>query len=128
MDRYRVEKKAAAKIQLPDSDAEIEAVPTSGGSHRPEAELDRLSNILKVFNDQFGSIPWTDADRVHRLITEDIPNRVTADKAYQNAKLNSDKQNARIEHDKALVRVMTAVLKDDTELFNSATTSLFAAG
>jgi type I restriction enzyme R subunit len=28
-----------------------------------------------------------------------------------------DKQNARIEHDKALARVMTAVLKDDTELF-----------
>jgi type I restriction enzyme R subunit len=29
----------------------------------------------------------------------------------------SDKQNARIEHDKALVRVMTALLQDDTELF-----------
>jgi type I restriction enzyme R subunit len=39
------------------------------------------------------------------------------DRAYQNAKQNSDKQNARIEHDKALARVMTAVLKDDTELF-----------
>ena len=30
---------------------------------------------------------------------------------------NNDKQNARIEHDKALARVMTGVLKDDTELF-----------
>jgi len=30
---------------------------------------------------------------------------------------HSDKQNARIEHDKALLRVMTAVMKDDTELF-----------
>lgn len=27
------------------------------------------------------------------------------------------RQNARIEHDKALTRVMTAVLNDDTELF-----------
>ena len=71
----------------------------------------------KTFNDQFGNIPWTDADRVHKLITEDIPNRVAADTAYQNAKKNSDKQNARIEHDKALGRVMAAVLKDDTELF-----------
>ncbi|MCQ1536671.1 hypothetical protein FTO70_13535 [Methanosarcina sp. KYL-1] len=26
-------------------------------------------------------------------------------------------QNARIEHDKALARVMTALLKDDTQLF-----------
>ena len=41
----------------------------------------------------------------------------TSDAAYQNAKRNSDKQNARIEHDKALARVMTAVLNDDTELF-----------
>jgi type I restriction enzyme, R subunit len=117
MDSYRVEKRAAVKILLPDSDAEIAPVPTTGGGHKPEPELDLLSNILKTFNDQFGNIPWTDTDRVHRLITEDIPNRVAADIAYQNAKQNSDKQNARIEHDKALMRVMTAVLKDDTELF-----------
>ena len=117
MDSYRVEKKAAIHVQLADEDAEIEPVPTNGGGHRPEAELDRLSNILKSFNDQFGNIPWTDGDRVHRLITEEIPNRVAADRAYQNAKQNSDKQNARIEHDKALRRVMTALLQDDTELF-----------
>src|SRR4029077_8912324 len=117
MDSYRVEKKAAVKIQLPDQDAEIGPVPTSGGGGKPEPELDRLSNILKTFNDQFGNIPWADSDRVHKLITEDIPERVAADTAYQNAQKNSDKQNARIEHDKALARVMTAVLKDDTELF-----------
>jgi type I restriction enzyme R subunit len=117
MDSYRVEKQATAKIQLADVDAEIGAMPMSGGGHKPEPELDRLSNILKTFNDQFGDISWTDTDRVHRLITEDIPDRVSADQAYQNARKNSDKQNARIEHDKALARVMTAVLKDDTELF-----------
>jgi type I restriction enzyme R subunit len=117
MDSYRVEKHAAMQIQLPDADAEIEPAPASGGGRKPEPEPDRLSNILKTFNDQFGNVSWTDADRVHKLITEDIPSRVAADTAYQNAKKNSDKQNARIEHDKALLRVMTALLKDDTELF-----------
>lgn len=117
MDSYRVEKKAAMKIQLPDENAEIEPVPMTGGGVKAEPELDRLSNILKTFNDQFGNIPWTDADRVHKLITEEIPSRVAADSAYQNAKQNSDRQNAKIEHNKALARVMTAVLKDDTELF-----------
>jgi type I restriction enzyme R subunit len=117
MDSYRVEKQAVVKIQLPDANAEIEPVPTAGGGRKPEPELDRLSNILKAFNDQFGNIPWSDADRVHKLITEEIPNRVAADTAYQNARQNSDRQNARIERDKALARVMTAVLKDDTELF-----------
>ena len=92
-------------------------MPTTGGGRKAEPELDRLSNIIKTFNDQFGSVPWSDADRVHKLITEDIPSRVAADGAYQNARKNSDKQNARIKHDKAPARVMTAVLKDDTELF-----------
>jgi type I restriction enzyme R subunit len=117
MDSYRVEKRTALTIQLPDADAEIEPVPTSGGGHKPEPELERLSKILKTFNDQFGNISWTDADRVHRLITEDIPAKVASDTAYQNARQHSDRQNARIEHDKALARVMMAVLKDDTELF-----------
>jgi len=117
MDSYRVEKQSAMKIQLPDEDGKIEPMPTTGGGPKPEHDLDRLSNILKTFNDQFGNIAWSDADRVHKLITEDIPARVAADTAFQNAKKNSDKQNARIEHDKALARVMTAVLKDDTQLF-----------
>jgi len=117
MESYRVEKKASMKIQLLDSDAEIGPVPASGGGRKPEPEIDRLSNILKTFNDLFGDVPWTDGDRVHRLITEEIPAKVSADSAYKNAKKHSDKQNARIEHDKALARVMTAVLKDDTELF-----------
>lgn len=117
MDSYRVEKRASMKILLPDEDAEIEPVPGVGGGYKPEPELDRLSNIINAFNDQFGNIPWTDKDRVHRMITEEIPARVSADTAYKNAKKNSDRQNARIEHDKALGRVMTAVLRDDTELF-----------
>jgi type I restriction enzyme R subunit len=105
------------KIQLPDESGEIEPVPMTAGGRKPEPELERLSNILKTFNDQFGNIAWSDADRVHNLIAEEIPARVAADTAYQNAKKNSDKQNARIEHDKALQRVMTALLKDDTELY-----------
>ncbi len=117
MDSYRVEKQAVARIQLPDANAEIEPVPASGGGHKAEPDLERLSNILKTFNEQFGNINWSDKDRVHKLITEDIPAKVAADPAYRNAQKNSDKQNARIEHDKALLRVMTAYMKDDTELF-----------
>ncbi len=117
MDSYRAEKQAMVRIQLADQDAEIEPVPTTGGGSKGQPELDRLSNILKTFNDQFGNVSWADTDRVRKLITEDIPTRVAADAAYQNAKINSDRQNARIEHDKALGRVMTSILQDDTELF-----------
>ena len=121
MDSYRVEKKAAIHVQLADEDAEIEPLPTSGGGSGLETELDRLSNILKTFNDQFGNIPWEDQDRVRRLITKEIPARVAEDTAYRNARENSDRQNARIEHDEALKRVMTAVINDDMQLFKQFT-------
>ena len=117
MESYRVEKRNAMRITLADEDAEIEPVPTEEGGHKPEPDLEPLSLILKSFNDQFGNIPWSDADRIRRLITDEIPEKLKADNAYQNAQSNSDKQNARIEHDKALARVITALLKDDTELF-----------
>ena len=56
MDSYRVEKKALMKIALADTDAEIAPVPTEGGGRKPEPELDRLSNILKSFNESFGTL------------------------------------------------------------------------
>ena len=117
MDSYRVEKRAMQTLVLPDEDAEIGPVPTEEGGSRPESELDRLSNIIATFNDLFGDIAWEDSHRVRRLITEEIPSRVAVDTAFKNARENSDKENARIEHDRALLRVMTSVMKDDTELF-----------
>ena len=117
LDSYRVEKQAMQKILLPDEEAEIGPVPTSAGGHPPEPELDQLSNILRTFNEHFGDIHWEDADRVQQLIAEIIPARVAADTAFRNARQNSDRENARIEHDQALLRVMTAVMKDDTVLF-----------
>ncbi|WP_407538654.1 type I restriction endonuclease subunit R [Deinococcus radiomollis] len=117
MDSYRLEKQAALKIQLADADAEIGPVPVAGGRALIDPELDRLSNIIKTFNDQFGNVSWTDADRLHQLITQEIPARVAADQAYQNAMQNSDQGNARIEHDRALMRVLVSMMKDNTELF-----------
>ena len=115
MDSYRVEKKAVLKIALADTDAEIDAVPTDAGSRKSEPELDRLSNILKSFNDQFGTL-FTDGDRVLRKIKEDIAPKVAADLAYQNAKKNTP-NTARIEHDKALQQIMLTLLKDDTDVY-----------
>ena len=117
MDSYRVEKQAVQEIVLADEDAEIDPAPTSGGGGRPEPEIDRLSNIVKVFNEQFGDIAWEDEDRVRRMITETIPSRVAEDRAFRNARRNSDEANARVEHDVALRRVMTSMMKDDAELF-----------
>ncbi|MBP8101854.1 MAG: type I restriction endonuclease subunit R, partial [Burkholderiaceae bacterium] len=77
MDSYRVEKKAKMKIALADSNAEIAPPPTEGGGRKPEPELDRLSNILKTFNDNFGTL-FADTDRVAKRIRDDIAPKVAA--------------------------------------------------
>jgi len=117
MESYRAEVRSSMDIILADWNGVIDPVPTSAGGHKPEPELDLLSNIIQAFNDQFGNIDWKDADKIRKVITEEIPEKVAADKAYQNAMKNSDKQNARIEHDKALQRVIIELLSDHTELF-----------
>jgi type I restriction enzyme R subunit len=115
MDSYRVEKRAVMKIALPDDNAEIGPVPVEGGGHKREPELDRLSNILKAFNDHFGTL-FADADRVARRIKEDIAPKVAADPAYQNAKKNTP-HTARMAHDMVLGKVMQILLKDDTQVY-----------
>ena len=117
MDSYRVEKRAMREIILDDEDAEIDPVPGAGGAGRGEVEIDRLSAIIEQFNDLFGGIDWQHADRVGQMITETIPAKVAEDTAFKNARRNSDRENARIEHDRALDQVMRSFMKDDTELF-----------
>jgi len=117
MDSYRVEAQATMAIVLPDADAEIAPVPTMGGGGKPDPQFDFLSNILKVFNEMFGNIEWKDKDKIGKVIAEELPAKVSADRAYQNAMRNSDKQNARIEHDKALECAVIELLSDHTELF-----------
>ena len=117
MDSYRVEVQASMSIGLADQNAEIDPVPTEGGGRVPEPETDRLSNILREFNDQFGNIPRNDAGKIGKVIAEEIPAKVAADTAYQNAMKNSDRQNPRIEHDNALQWVLISLLGDDTELY-----------
>lgn len=117
MDSYRAEVRSTLSITLTDDDGMVDPYIEGGGGGKPEPELDLLSNILKTFNDQFGKIEWKDRDKIGKVISEEIPTKVSADKAYQNAMKNSDKQNARIEHDKALQRVVVELLTDHTELF-----------
>jgi type I restriction enzyme, R subunit len=100
-------------MPTPTSSPPHPAAAAAGG----EPDIDKLSNIIKTFNDLFGNIEWKDGDKIRKVIAEEIPARVAQDKAYQNARRNSDKQNAKLEHDKALNRVVLELLSDHTELF-----------
>jgi len=117
LESYRAEKLNAMKIVLDDEDGTLAPVPAAGGGHRLDPELERLSAIVRSFNDHFGNIDWNDADRVERFITEEIPKLVSEDEAYKNAQVNDDPVNARVESDRALSQVMLRLIADDTQLF-----------
>ncbi len=77
--------------------------------------MDRLSNILKSFNDQFGTL-CTDADQVVQRIRVSVVPKVAADTASQNAKKNTP-HTARLAHDQALATVMQQMLDQDTQVY-----------
>ena len=57
-------------------------MPTSGGGRKAEPEIDKLSNIIKAFNDQFGGL-FNDPKAVEKRIIEVIPPKVSADPAFE---------------------------------------------
>lgn len=116
LDSYRVEARDSMSLVLEDTDAEIGPVPAGRVGGIVEPEMDLLSSILSSFNDLFGNIDWNDADNVRRQILE-IPGMVTKDERYINAMKNSDKQNARMESERALQSVIFSIMADNMELF-----------
>lgn len=114
MDSYRVEKKTSMKIALADQDAEIAPITETSG-HKNEPELDHLSNIIKTFNEQFGSL-ITDADQIVKHIREDIAPKVAANIAYQNARENTP-HTARYAHDQALEKEMQRDITRNTQFY-----------
>jgi type I restriction enzyme, R subunit len=117
MDSYRVEVETALEIALADADAEIEPVPTGAAGGRPEPEIDQLSSVIRDFNDRFGATEFRDQDRVTRFLFEELPEKISANGRVQNALRNSDTQNARIEHDRAIDYELLGSLADHTDLY-----------
>ena len=116
LDSYRLEAQESMSIKLADEDAEVAPVPAGRAGHIVNPEMDYLSMILNDFNDMFGNIDWKEPDNVRRQIIA-IPDMVAKDEKYQNAMKNSDKQNARMESERALQQVIFSVMADNMELF-----------
>ena len=116
LDSYRLEAQESMSIKLEDYDTEVPPVPAGKSGHIVNPEMDLLSVILNDFNDMFGNIDWKEPDNVRRQIIA-IPDMVAKDERYQNAMKNSDRQNARMESERALQQVIFSVMADNMELF-----------
>ena len=116
MDTYRAEAQAATQIELGSGEGEIDPVPLGGGGGVSEAQLDKLSNIIKNFNEQFGNF-FDNPEKVEQTITEDLPQALNEDEAYQNAIKNADKETAFYEMKRALQKAMLKQLNDNTTMY-----------
>lgn len=118
MDSYRPSKGETKNISLGTDVGTVESIPVDVRGGKPIPDFDTLENILKVFNQRFGDIDWTDADKVNKILTEEIPADMKADSEIMKDIASSpDKQNARISSDKKLADLMQRYLHTQTEIY-----------
>ena len=67
-----------------------------------------------------GEGKFSDSNRVEEVLSR-IPDQVLEDQQYQNARRNSGRQNAQVELDPALRRLITSMVRRHTELYKAYT-------
>jgi len=117
LDSYRLQKQGEFRISLQQGDELMPASEMGSGVAEPELEL--LSNIVKAFNDRFGTT-FTNEDKVRKM-TADLMQDVKDDQAAMdniNASLNkNDIQNAQITFTDILKEKMINHIDTNFEVF-----------
>lgn len=123
MESYQSSKTETTKITLASEPGVLDPLPVEVSAGLPDPEFDTLENILKAFNKRFGDIKWSDKDKVHKILIEQIPADMRADSKVMDAIITSpDMQNAKISSDKRLEEIMQQYLFTQTEIFKKFST------
>ena len=109
-DQYRIVKGEEQKIELENSDAEIEPTPVGTPKGKAELNMARLSEIL----DEFNGINWLDKEKAKQQL-EELPVRLQADEAFVNAARNSDRETAQQQCNMSLMMIIARMLNENTE-------------
>ena len=109
-DQYRIIKEEEQRIELENSDAEIEPIPIGTSKGKSEPEMAKLSEIL----DEFNGINWLDKDKAKQQL-EELPERLQADEAFVNAARNSDRETAQQQCNMSLMMIIAQMLNENTE-------------
>ena len=65
--------------------------------------------------------PWKDVAALEEAIKQKIPELLASDRAFQNARLYSDRDNVRVEAELAIKRAMSVLLSNYLDLFTKFT-------
>ena len=109
-DQYRIIKGEEQKIELENSDAEIEPTPVGTPKGKSDPDMAKLSEIL----DEFNGINWLDKEKAKQQL-EELPVRLQADEAFVNAARNSDRETAQQQCNMSLMMIIARMLNENTE-------------
>lgn len=109
-DQYRIIKGEEQKIELENSDAEIEPTPVGTPKGKSEPDMAKLSEIL----DEFNGINWLDKEKAKQQL-EELPARLQADEVFVNAARNSDRETAQKQCNMSLMMIIARMLNENTE-------------
>lgn len=109
-DQYRIIKGEEQKIELENSDAEIEPTPVGTPKGNSDPDMAKLSEIL----DEFNGINWLDKEKAKQQL-EELPVRLQADEAFVNAARNSDRETAQQQCNMSLMMIIARMLNENTE-------------
>lgn len=114
MENLRYQLEATTNIILQQGD-ELKPMPTEMRTGAAEPEMEYLSNIVKAFNDRFGTT-FTNEDKVKKM-TQDLMQDVANDQEFVNAFKHSDTQNAKITFEDVLKRKLIDHIETNFEVF-----------
>lgn len=114
MDSYRLQLESTTNVVLGQGEY-LNPMPTDMRGSVKEPEMEYLSNIIKSFNDVYGT-NFEDIDKVRRM-AEDLMEDVSQDQEFKSSFANSDKQNAKITFDKVLSEKMLKHVNTSFELY-----------
>ena len=114
MENLRYQLEGTANIVLQQGD-ELQPIPTDMRGGKAEPEMEYLSNIVKAFNDRFGTA-FTNEDKVKKM-TQDLMQDVANDQEFVNAFQHSDTQNAKITFEDVLKRKLIDHIETNFEVF-----------
>jgi type I restriction enzyme R subunit len=118
LDSYRAEVKASVNLGPDDDPGILDPANPTGTGGLTESEFERLSAIVRSFNDIFADANFSDADRVAKQATGPMLDSLVDNEHLQKIASNADQQNQRIEFDIALGNTVSTIWRDNWELFD----------
>lgn len=111
-ERVRIKKIEERDIQLKNVNGELSPVSTGGGGVFKEPDMMRLSDIVKMFNEQFGII--IKDEKVVLQQFDELVKRVKQEDTVRNSTLNSDEDTANQDIDSSVEQHLSIITSNST--------------